>query len=170
MNTTKINISKILKVASITNLIVLGALLLVCFVNSPHSISGVCSECNIETSMMFTFGNFLWLIQTGVAIGMYMTVKKMKKTNDYESVTLYLFPFLLLGSILALLQATVIFSQTPEVRSCEYEFSDFDLLKCDLMAIQFKIGQIVSYLMIIAYCGLLVFAKIFDISRKKGNK
>ncbi len=62
------------------------------------------------------------------------------------------------------------FSGTPSVRSHEYEFTEKDLHKIDMMSSQFDMVQFISVVSIIMYVGLIIMATCSEPEIKSENK
>lgn len=104
--------------------------------------------------MSFMFGTMFLIIQGIIGIVMYFSARKIEQTHSIvgiicSSTASMFFSFL---------QMMVIFSDTPGVNSHEYEFTEKDLARIDMMAVQFDVGQIISGVLMIGYAVMIIIA------------
>ena len=150
------NSRKIVKILTIINIIILVGMYLLCFINQPGNIPGVCDECSIGTSMTFTFATMVFIILAIMAIVMCCNAWNIKSKGRFVVIIV-----LSVVSILFALLERAIFSGSPSVGWHE-DMTEKALKLVDFLDVQYVIARILCIVLMV-WNGLMVGASIYGL-------
>ena len=152
------NSRKIVKILTIINIIILVGMYLLCFINQPGNIPGVCDECAAGTSITFTFATVVFIILAIMAIVMCCNAWNIKSKGKYIIIIV-----LSVVSILFALLERAIFSGNPSVGWHE-DMTEKALKLVDLLDVQYVAARIISTLLMV-WNGVMVGASIYGLKQ-----
>ena len=157
------NSRKIVKILAIINVILLVGMYLLCFINQPGSIPGVCDECAAGTSITFTFATMAFIILTIMAIIMCRNAWNIKSKGKFTII-------IVLGvvSMLFALLERAIFSGSPSVGWHE-DLTEKALKLINFLDVQYVVARILCIVLMV-WNGVMVGASIYGLKQTHTNK
>lgn len=153
---------KIVKILTIINIIILVGMYLLCFINQPGSIPGVCDECSIGTSMTSTFATMVFIILAIMAVVMCCKAWNIKSKGKYVTILI-----LSIISILFALLERAIFSGSPSVGWHE-DMTEKALKLVGLLDVQYVAARIICIVLMV-WNGLMVGVSIYGLKQTYTN-
>lgn len=149
---------KIVKSLAIINVFLVVGMYLLCFINQPGSIPGVCDECSVGTSMTFTFATMVFIILTIMAAVMCCKAWNIKSKGKYVTILI-----LNIVSILLALLERAIFSGSPSVGWHE-NMTEKALKLVDLLDVQYAVARIICIVLMV-WNGVMAVFSIYGLKQ-----
>lgn len=157
------SVKKKMKILVILNIIILTVMFLVCFINQPSNIPGVCDECSTETFMIYNFATVIFAILAILAVIICCIGWNVK--SKWKCITILVLSSI---SILFSLIEGVIFLSSPNVGWHE-DMTKQAIKMVDMLDIQFIVARIICIVLMI-WNGAIVGFSIYGIVQCKKDK
>lgn len=136
------DLEKLMKVLTRINIVMVVLMYVLCFLNQPDNIPGVCDECSAGTSMTFGFAIMLYIPLLIMAVAMWFDGRHIKKKSTCDAIR----ALCKIGTVLAVI-ILIMFLGNPSINT-HGEATESGMLRIDMLNIQYVLVKIICVLLV----------------------